>query len=215
MTVRAIIFDCGGVLLQDRPDSAYPVWEARLGLQPGALKEHLWGGEAWHLAERGRLSERDFWSRAGAGLGLTDKTQVDALRQDLWDTWQVDPLVLSLVERARKRYRVAVLSNATDVLEEHLRGRFGIADRFDVIVNSARLGIAKPDRRIFEETLRLLGIAADEAVFVDDRAENVAAAASLGMHVVWFVGSEELGRQLAVYLDHDAARPGDAERPRR
>lgn len=209
MGIKVVLFDCGNVLLREQStSSAYPRWEARLGLQPGELRRLLWQGEAWALAERGLLDERTFWERAGASLGITDPHEVRALSEDLWCSWGVDPQVLSLVDRARARYRVAMLSNSTDALEEYLERRFGIADRFEAIFNSARLGVAKPERAIYEEVLRRLGVKPSEVLFIDDQAANIAAAAALGMHVIWFVSPEELERQLAVYLDHDLP-PGE------
>lgn len=207
MGIKVILFDCGGVLLRERGSSAYPAWEARLGLQPGELRRLLWQGEAWALAERGLLDERAFWERAGASLGLTDPQEIQALSEDLWYSLAVDPQVLALVDRARARYRVAMLSNSTDALEEYLERRFGITDRFEKIFNSARLGVAKPDKAIFEEALRQLGVKPFEVLFIDDQAANIAAAAALGMHVIWFVSPEELERQMAAYLDHEALPP--------
>ncbi len=208
MGIKVVLFDCGGVLLRERgSSSAYPTWEARLGLQPGELRRLLWQGEAWALAERGQLDEQTFWERAGASLGITDPHEVRALSEDLWYSWGVDPQVLALVDRARTRYRVAMLSNSTNALEEYLERRFGIADRFEVIFNSARLGVAKPERAIYEEVLRRLGVKPSEVLFIDDQPANIAAAAALGMHVIWFVSPEELERQMAAYLDHNALGP--------
>ena len=140
MGIKAMVFDCGGVLLRNGDLSPYRRWEERLGLAEGDLERHLWMGDLWRLAER-----------------------------------------------------------------------YGVADRFEVIVNSARVGLAKPDAAIYEELLRRLRLNAGEVVFIDDRAENVAAAASLRMHVAWFLGAAELERQLEVYLDPGAARAPDAD----
>lgn len=208
MGIKVVLFDCGGVLLREGSSSAYPRWEARLGLQPGELRRLLWQGEAWALAERGLLDERTFWERAGASLGITDPHEVHTLSEDLWYSWRVDPQVLSLVDRARTRYRVAILSNSTDALEEYLERRFGIAERFEAIFNSARLGVAKPEKAIYEEVLRRLSVKPSEVLFIDDQAANIAAAATLGMHVIWFVSPEELERQMAFYLDREAS-PGE------
>ena len=93
-----------------------------------------------------------------------------------------------------------MLSNATDALEELLAERYSVADRFARILNSARLGMAKPDPAIFEHLLQQLALPPGEVVFVDDRAENVTAAASLGMHVIWYIHAAELERQLRPYL---------------
>ncbi|NLG49514.1 MAG: HAD family phosphatase [Chloroflexi bacterium] len=211
MTIKAFIFDCGGVLLRNGDLSPYQVWEQRLGLDSGKLENILWNGDTWKKAEVGQLTDDEFWACIGEQLGLEDQEQVQALRQDLWSTWQVDEQVLAMVDRAREHCAVAILSNASDNLEEMLTERYKVADRFHLILNSARLGIAKPDPAIYEEALRQLGIKAGEAVFIDDRAENITAAAALGMHVVWFVHPGELERQLKVYL-HNHSRNEDEGR---
>ena len=58
-----------------------------------------------------------------------------------------------------------------------------------VVADSSALGVRKPDPAIYRHTLRELDVDPHEAVFVDDTAVNVAAAASLGMHGV-LVGSD-------------------------
>lgn len=203
MPIKALVFDCGGVVLRDRDDSHYERWEARLGLAPGELKVRLYHGPLWAQAELGRLSENEFWVATGEALGLAESEAVE-LGRDLWQSWAVDPHVLALIDQVRHRFRVAMLSNATEVLEHRLAHVYGIADRFDPIINSARCGLAKPSPEIYHLMLNRLGLQPGEAVLVDDRAENVTAAASLGMHVIWFVHPQELERQLASYLRLDA-----------
>jgi putative hydrolase of the HAD superfamily len=199
MPIKALVFDCGGVVLRHQDGVYYERWEARLGLQPGELEERLWSGPLWARAELGQLSEAEFWVEAGRELELSP-CETEQLAHDLWQSWGVDPGVLALVDRARDRFRVAMLSNATDALEHQLSHVHGIADRFDPIINSARCGIAKPSPEIYQLLLERLQIEAREVVFIDDRAENVTAAAALGMHVIWFVHPQELERQLAPYL---------------
>jgi HAD superfamily hydrolase (TIGR01509 family) len=213
MTIRAMVFDCGGVLLRDGDLSAYGAWEERLGLPQGELARRLWTGETWELAQVGRITDAEYWRRMGEELGVTTPAQVDRLREDLWDTWILDAQVLSLVERAGRQYRVAILSNATDALEDLLEHRYGVADRFEAIINSACVGIAKPDVGIYEAMLQQLHLQAGEVLFVDDRAENIAAAARLGIHVLWFVHAEELERQLAIFLDGGNDGRGDHAAP--
>ena len=199
MPIKALVFDCGGVLLRDRDASAYDRWEHKLNLERGELKLRLWESANWARAEIGELSESEFWAQAGRELGL-DSAEASRLARDLWHSWAVDPVVLSLIDKARSRFRVAMLSNATDALEAILETRYGIGDRFESIVNSARVGIAKPAEGIYRHLLAALGVQANEVVFIDDRAENIAAAAQLGIHVIWYVNADELERQLAAYL---------------
>jgi len=210
MSIKAIVFDCGNVLLRNGDLTSYAAWEARLGLQAGELAQRMWAGEEWALAEVGKITDAEFWRRVGAWFGLKEDEQVAALREEFWQTWIVDEKVLALVERARAKYQVAILRNSTDALEDLLEHRYHVADRFGMILNSARLGLAKPNKAIYEEALKRLKASAQEVVFIDDRAENIAAAATLGMHVNWFVHPDELERQLEVYLNHRAGNNGGA-----
>jgi putative hydrolase of the HAD superfamily len=167
------------------------------------LGERLWRGQTRILAECGRITDREFWRRAGVELGLEDEDEIEALKEDLWNAWVVDQEVLCLVDRLGERYRLALLSNATDALEGALCDRYRVDDRFETIVTSARVGVAKPEEEIYREVLDRLQLEPREIVFVDDRAENVTAAAALGMHIIWFVSAKELRRQLQVYLSEE------------
>lgn len=204
MPIKAFVFDCGGVILGNPDLSRYRAWEDRLGLERGELAARLYGGPAWRRAEVGELSEDEYWVEAAKELGLDHPGDIDALKTDMWNSWVVNPRTLDLIDRVRQRHRVAVLSNATDVLETALRERYGIAERFDCIISSATVGVAKPERRIYEIALERLAVAAEEVVFVDDRPDNVAAAANLGMHVIWFVNSDFLAHQMQRYLQTPA-----------
>lgn len=202
MSIKAFVFDCGGVLLRDGDLTPYHKWERALGLPDGALRERLWGGESWELAELGRITEDEFWFHVAPGLGLSGEDEIRRFAGEIWSTWRVDSSVLAMVDDLRKTHRVAMLSNATDALEDKLSHTYGIADRFEQILNSARLGFAKPDERVYAELCRRLALEPEEIVFVDDRPENIVAAAAFGLHVAWFVDPGELGRQLAAFRNH-------------
>jgi len=207
---KTFVFDCGGVLLRnDTQDPVYAAWETRLGLPEGSLKARLWSGEIWEQAEIGQISEEQYWQRSGAALGIDDPALIAELAEALWASWTLDTRVLAMVDRIRERHPLAMLSNATTALEERLERQFGIADRFATIVNSARVGLAKPDPAIYQALLEQLAVPARDTVFIDDRAENIAAAAAKGMHVIWYVGADELERQLKVYLNGHAAGDED------
>ncbi len=197
MSVQAFVFDCGGVILRDGNPGPYQRWAARLGLTVAELRQRLWGGEAWTLAELGHISEDAFWRQVAPSLGLDDEAAIRQLAADIWSTWRVDADVLTLVDDLRQTHRVAMLSNATDALELKLAETYGVADRFDPLLNSARLGVAKPDERVYVELCNQLQLEPREIVFVDDRADNIVAAAAFGLHVIWFVSPDELSRQVA------------------
>ncbi|MET4921760.1 HAD-IA family hydrolase [Streptomyces sp. PSRA5] len=94
--------------------------------------------------------------------------------------FRVDEAVVGLLRRVRERCPLVLVSNATLWLDEDL-ARLGLTGLAHSVVNSSRVGVAKPDRRIFEIAVEHAGVSADRCLFVDDRRENVAAAVALGM----------------------------------
>ncbi|MCW5881233.1 MAG: HAD family hydrolase [Anaerolineae bacterium] len=108
-----------------------------------------------------------------------------------------DDSLAALDAVAARAGSVALLSNAFPSLLDAL-AHLGIVGRFDPLVISAFEGVEKPDPAIYHAALRAAAVAPEEAVFVDDLAENVAAADALGM--------------TGVLIDRDASHLGTALR---
>ena len=96
-----------------------------------------------------------------------------------------------LLRELRPRHRTAICSNAWSGARAAFEGRFGFHRDVDAMVISAEVGLAKPDPAIFHLVLDRLDVAAADALFVDDREDNVAAARALGMHALRCVTSAE------------------------
>jgi putative hydrolase of the HAD superfamily len=199
--IKAVIFDFGGVIIGGIAE-ARRKWEEKLGLPPGSLGKILYESEAWALAEVGKISTADYWRLTAPKLGLNSKEELEDFLRGYFAKERLDKGVVELAKRLKKRYKVALLSNASDVLEDALRS-YGISDLFDLVVNSARVGVAKPDERIFLLTLERLGVKPYEAILIDDNDENVEKASSLGIHAIRFTAIEELERELKAKLDFD------------
>ena len=178
--IEAIIFDFGGVMAPfDELDSVQEQ-ESRLGLQPGDLAEMLWRSADWRLAKVGAITDEEYWRRIGDRLGLHTPEAIRDFQQDLFRDARTDPQMADLVRQLRGRYRLGLLSNASDVLPRLLRERYGLDGLFDVEVVSALVGLAKPDPAIYQLALERLGTAPEATVFVDDYEPNVVAAATMG-----------------------------------
>ncbi|MFF4988031.1 HAD-IA family hydrolase [Streptosporangium saharense] len=106
---------------------------------------------------------------------------------------RVDERVRELLALARRHVPVVLVTNATTRLEEELDG-LGLTWFADEVVSSARVGVAKPDRRIYELAAARAGTAPERCLFIDDRRENVEAATLLGMTGVHFREAEDLRR---------------------
>jgi putative hydrolase of the HAD superfamily len=98
---------------------------------------------------------------------------------------------------ASEEYVLATVNNESRAMNEYRFANFGLTDRFDAFFSSCYLRLRKPDRRIYQVALDVLQRDPEEAVFIDDRPENVAAAASLGIHAIRYQGSEQLAGELA------------------
>lgn len=101
---------------------------------------------------------------------------------DEWEAnvGQVDVEMLAVLREVRRRTTVAILSNGTTRLRRDLH-TLDLIDEFDVIFNTAEIGLAKPDPAVFHHVLGELGVTAGAALFIDDLADNVDAARAVGI----------------------------------
>jgi putative hydrolase of the HAD superfamily len=121
-----------------------------------------------------------------AGLGVTDPRVTAGVGDGFLDA-SFAHLTASreLLVRLRRRYRLGLVSNFYGNLDAVCE-EAGIAELFDVMVDSARVGFTKPDARIFRHATDALGLAPDDATFVGDSApRDMAGARAVGMRHVW------------------------------
>jgi putative hydrolase of the HAD superfamily len=188
--IRALILDFGGVLVTMPHDSPSACrLAAQLGVAPDQLMPEILGSDAWNRALVGEIDAEECDRRLHGRFGLPWEAGQPSLiyRWFADETLSHELLDLAASLRRPPDFQVAVLSNAATDLEQHiLHDKLGILHRFDLVVNSARVGVRKPDPAIYHLTLDRLGIAPHEAIFVDDMPANVAAAAGLGIHAIQF-----------------------------
>jgi putative hydrolase of the HAD superfamily len=110
-----------------------------------------------------------------------------------------DDVVVTMLRRIREHLPLVLVTNATLELESDLAS-LGLSDLAHHVVSSARVGVAKPDREIYEIAAERAGTAIERCLFVDDRLENIEAAAALGMTGVHYRQPEDLRKVLALAL---------------
>ncbi|CAL9333811.1 HAD-IA family hydrolase [Streptomyces sp. enrichment culture] len=113
--------------------------------------------------------------------------------------FRADEEVVALLRRARRHLPLVLVTNATLRLYDDLAS-LGLADLADHVVGSAHVGVAKPDPAIYALAAERAGVPAGRCLFVDDRWENVEAAAALGMTGAHFRGPADLRNALAPVL---------------
>ena len=104
--------------------------------------------------------------------------------------------MLELLAAARRRMPVLLVSNATTRLESDL-GLLGLDEVFDVVVSSARIGVAKPDPAIYRYAAKRSGMSVERCLFIDDAHVNVEAARAQGMTGLHYRSPDDLRAVLA------------------
>jgi putative hydrolase of the HAD superfamily len=196
-TVRALIFDFGGVVSRTLFET-HPQTEAALGLPPGTL---TWRGPfapetdaAWQAMQRDEMTERDYWRQrareVGALAGETWDEMADFVRAARGNAPAevIRPEFLATLDAAKGAgLRLAILSNELDLFYgADFRDKLPFLAAFDVIHDATYTGILKPDPAAYRACLGELGQAPEACVFVDDQARNIDGARAVGLATVHF-----------------------------
>lgn len=197
MSIKAVIFDFGGVLVRTGSQVLRRQWEQRLGLRPGEAERLVFGGETEDAVQLGRITDAAHWAWLGDRLGLA----ADALaqfRSDFFADDAADPALLAYIDRLRAAgLHLGILSNAGANAREIFTERYDIPRHFDAVTISGEEGFMKPDPRLYEIALARAGVQPAEAIFVDDMPRNIEAAQALGLHGVLFDDPARVIRTLA------------------
>ena len=200
MSIQAVIFDVGGVLLRVQDRRARRKWEAHLGLAEGTLFKAIVTSQVSARAMVGEVSEEAVWKHAAASFKLNAE-QSRAFQRDFWSGNRLNAELVRFMRALRRRFKVAILSNAWSDTREEFSQRFGLDRLADAMIISAEEGVAKPDPRIYHIAVERLGVRAEAAVFVDDLPENVQGAQAVGMRGVQFKNNAQTIAEIKRHLE--------------
>jgi putative hydrolase of the HAD superfamily len=204
-TIAAVIFDLGGVVMGS-PLQAIARYETDHGLPAGAINRVVvdsGDGGAWSRLERGELTLEAFLSPFEAdcracGVELSGAS----LMAYIAEAGVPRPQMLEAIRRLRAReLRVAALTN--NWVREGQRDGHRLREHFDVFVESAIVGLRKPDPRIYELVCRELGVPPPRAAFLDDIGRNLKTARALGMATIKVDDPDLALRELGALLHLD------------
>jgi epoxide hydrolase-like predicted phosphatase len=199
-TIHAVLWDLGGVILRTHDWSGRFRWEKRIGLSPNELEQIVFNGEMGMRATLGQADVDDVWTWVIQQLNLSEYER-DSLSCDFFGSDRVDETLVEFIRNLRPKHKTGVISNAWPNTRYRIEKEWCIADAFDHIVISAEVGIAKPDPRIYQLALNGLGVASDEAVFIDDFEVNIEGALAVGMQAIQFRDSKQAISDLQKLLD--------------
>jgi putative hydrolase of the HAD superfamily len=207
MPIAAVISDFGGVLTTPLLN-AFAALQDRSGVSPEALgraMERIAQRDGEHplfALEKGEIPEGDFLEMIGAELEpeLGHRPEMHRFSEIYFDALEPNELMIELMRGLRGRgYRMALLTNNVREWEPLWRAMLPVDEIFEVVVDSAFVGMRKPDPAIYELTVKRLAETRPdganpspaECLFVDDNELNCEAARSLGMSAVHFRSNEQ------------------------
>jgi putative hydrolase of the HAD superfamily len=185
--IDAVLFDYGQVLSGPPNPEAWDKLRKVSGLDEEQLQTSYW--KFRHDYDRGALNGKTYWETVAADAGVRfDEVQMAALRSVDIDVWTDlnQPMVEWAGQLQRAGVRTGILSNIGDAIGEGVVARLPWLTGFDTCVWSHAMLTAKPDPVIYIQTAEALKTAAGNILFIDDREENIAAAAELGMQAVHY-----------------------------
>jgi putative hydrolase of the HAD superfamily len=189
--IRAVLFDVGGVIFSS-PFDAFARYEREHDLPVDFIRQLNATNpdtNAWSQLERSAVSFDEFCDlfEAEAKAGGHELAARDVLALLSGD---IRPEMLEAVRRCGERLKTAMLTNnfVPDV-PAHVAGAPSgamatLAQLFDVVIESSKVGVRKPDPRFYEMACEMLDIEPAEAVFLDDLGINLKPAKAMGMTTI-------------------------------
>jgi len=201
MSIRAVIFDLGGVIVRTEYQAPRQHLAEEFGMDYEDIDKLVFGGGPNGSSARatiGAITEAEHWQNVMKVLKLP-ASEAPRVAKEFFAGDVIDRNLLDFLRSLRPKYKTGLISNAWSGLREFIvRERFD--DAFDHMTISAEVGTGKPEAKIYQFALEQLQVKAKEAVFVDDVLENIEACEKLGMKGIQFKNPESTIKQLKALL---------------
>jgi HAD superfamily hydrolase (TIGR01509 family) len=178
--IKAVIFDCFGVLYVDTKQSLLDIVDANRRQE----LHDLYTGNNYGLFGR-----QAYLERVGEIVGMSAEKVAEYVAHEHRLN---EPLIELIREQLRPEYKIGLLSNIGREWMDDFFTKHQLHELFDDVVLSGEEGITKPNPAIFELAASRLGVATGECMMIDDIADNCAGAEFAGMEAIQFVSNPEL-----------------------
>ncbi len=185
-SVRAFLFDLGGVVVQLGFEQAVQEFLQRCRVPRPSIEAFLWTAPATLAFEQGHLTPRAYFTDLQRSLQFDGDYEAFCR---LWNSWVSEqPQMVSLIAALKERYTIGILSNTNVIHLRCLMDRCTFLRSVDRCIASCLIGARKPQPRIYEIAIAQMGLPAQEIIYVDDRAECVEGGARVGLQAIQFTG---------------------------
>jgi putative hydrolase of the HAD superfamily len=194
-SVRNVIFDLGGVLLEWNPDKILQTFYSDQALRT-LLKGELFLHPEWRALNRGTLREAELIENVRGRTGRP-AAEVSALLHAIRESLVTKPDTVALLRSLHRRgIPLYCLSDMPVSVYAHVRLRHEFWDAFSGIVISGEVKLMKPEREVFELLLTRFKLDPRQTVFIDDFLVNIEGARAVGLHAIQFRDAAQCAREL-------------------
>jgi putative hydrolase of the HAD superfamily len=198
MSIRAVFFDFGGVIVRTEYQTPRQHLAERLGMDYDDLNRVVFDSETGQQAAVGAITSQQHWEAVMKRLKRPSE-EMNTIRNEFFAGDIVDHQLLHFVRSLHGKYKTGLISNAWSDLRENL-AREKMDDAFDHIIISAEVGVTKPDAKIFQIALKQAEVSPNEAVFIDDFRVNIEGCEKVGMKGIHFKDATSTLQQLKLLL---------------
>jgi epoxide hydrolase-like predicted phosphatase len=195
--IRAVIFDWGGVLIENPAPRMVSFISSSLGVPGESLVKAC--NEFITVFQRGFISEDDLWVKVCGLLGVEKSGSSSLWGEAFRRAYEPRKEMFALVSALREDgYKVGILSNTEVPAMRYFNEKH--AHLFDTAVFSCAEGTAKPEGRIYEIALERLQVTPQEAIFIDDREDFVAGATEMSINTILFMSVGQVKKELGKFI---------------
>jgi FMN phosphatase YigB (HAD superfamily) len=191
--IKAVIFDWGGVLIENPVPNILTYCSEHLDIDRKILTKVCSRFRA--PLQMGIISEDTFWDKICVNLSIPKPAGPSLWEAAFRASYRENKSVFTMVSELRNRgCKTAILSNTeVPAVRYFLELNYNL---FDVHVFSCLEGILKPQSAIYRLTLHRLDVAPQEALFVDDTAVNLTGAQRVSIHTLLFTSPDRLKQDM-------------------
>ncbi len=194
----AIVFDLGKVLVDFDYSIAARKVAARSSNAPEDLHAFLGGSPLLVEYESGRLTRREFFEAVREAVGFRgDLGEFGKFFAEIFSP--IEPMIALHAELRRRNLPTYIFSNTNDLAIEHIRRDFPFFKHFDGYIFSYEVGAMKPQPEIYAAMEKMCGRRGAEIIYIDDRAENIAAGSARGWRTIFHEAPETSGAALKAF----------------
>ena len=198
MSVRAVFFDLGGVIVRTEYQAPRQHLAERLGMEYDDLVKIVFDSDSGYQASIGAIPANVHWDSIIKRLKRPAE-ELESIRHEFFAGDVVDRTLLDFLRSLRGKFITGLISNAWGDLREYIL-RENLEDAFDHIIISAEVGVVKPEAKIFKIALEQANVKPKEMVFVDDFPANIEGCKKLGIKGILFRDPDSVIKQIQAML---------------